>query len=155
MITLQINGQKYQIDVDPEMPLLWAIRDSIGLTGTKFGCGIGSCGCCKVLIDNTAVYSCLTPVSNAVGKEIITIEGTLENLQLLQKSWSEFNVPQCGFCQPGQLITATSLLNSNENPSDTDIDDAMTGNICRCGTYQRIKKAIHHTVELKNKANHE
>lgn len=155
MITLQINGQKHQIDVDPEMPLLWAIRDIIGLTGTKFGCGIGACGACKVLVDDTATYSCLTPVSVVAGKEITTIEGTQENLQLLQKSWSEFNVPQCGFCQPGQLITATSLLNSNNNPTDTDIDDAMNGNICRCGTYQRIKKAIHHTVELKNKANHE
>tara|TARA_R110000868_G_scaffold36900_5_gene130525 strand:- start:5798 stop:6265 length:468 start_codon:yes stop_codon:yes gene_type:complete len=155
MITLQINGGKHQIDVDLEMPLLWAIRDIIGLTGTKFGCGIGACGSCKVLIDNTATFSCLTPVSAVTGKEITTIEGTQENLQLLQKSWSEYNVPQCGYCQPGQLITATSLLNSNENPTDKDIDDAMSGNICRCGTYQRIKKAIHHTVELKNKANHE
>jgi isoquinoline 1-oxidoreductase alpha subunit len=155
MIILQINGQKHKIDVDPEMPLLWALRDIIGLTGTKFGCGIGACGSCKVLVDNSATYSCLTPVSVVVGKEITTIEGTLENLQLLQKSWSEFNVPQCGYCQPGQLITATSLLNYNANPTETDIDDAMSGNICRCGTYQRIKKAILHTVELKNKNNHE
>lgn len=155
MITLQINGQKHQIDVDPEMPLLWAIRDIIGLTGTKFGCGIGACGSCKVLVDDTATFSCLTPVSVAEGKEITTIEGTQENLQLLQKSWSEFNVPQCGYCQPGQLITATSLLNANQNPTDKDIDDAMSGNICRCGTYQRIKKAIHHTVALKKNPNHE
>lgn len=155
MITLQINGQKHQIDVNPEMPLLWALRDIIGLTGTKFGCGIGACGSCKVLVENSATYSCLMPVSGVEGKEITTIEGTQENLQLLQKSWSDFNVPQCGYCQPGQLITATSLLNSNKNPTDSDIDDAMSGNICRCGTYQRIKKAIHHTVELKNKANHE
>lgn len=149
MTTLLINKKKYTIDVDPEMPLLWAIRDTIGLTGTKFGCGIGACGACKVLVDNVATYSCLTPVSMVVGKNITTIEGTAENLQLLQKSWEEFNVPQCGYCQPGQLITATSLLNSNKNPSDTDIDDAMSGNICRCGTYQRIKNAIKHTVELK------
>jgi isoquinoline 1-oxidoreductase subunit alpha len=149
MTTLQINGKKYKIDVDPEMPLLWAIRDIIGLTGTKFGCGIGSCGACKVLVDNTAVYSCLTSVTQVHGKNITTIEGTTENLQLLQKSWAEFNVPQCGYCQPGQLITATSLLNTIENPTDTDIDEAMSGNICRCGTYQRIKNAIHHTVELK------
>lgn len=155
MITLQINGQKHQIDVDPEMPLLWAIRDIIGLTGTKFGCGIGACGSCKVLVDDTATFSCLTPVSVAEGKDITTIEGTQENLQLLQKSWSEFNVPQCGYCQPGQLITATSLLNANENPTDKDIDDAMSGNICRCGTYQRIKKAIHHTVALKKNPNYE
>jgi isoquinoline 1-oxidoreductase subunit alpha len=149
MTTLQINGKKYKIDVDPEMPLLWAIRDIIGLTGTKFGCGIGSCGACKILVDNIAVYSCLTSVTQAHGKKITTIEGTTENLQLLQKSWAEFNVPQCGYCQPGQLITATSLLNTIENPTDTDIDEAMSGNICRCGTYQRIKSAIHHTVELK------
>jgi isoquinoline 1-oxidoreductase alpha subunit len=150
MINLLINKKKYKLDIAPEMPLLWAIRDIIGLTGTKFGCGIGSCGACKVLIDNTATYSCLTPVSQAQGKEIITIEGTTENLQLLQKSWEEFNVPQCGYCQPGQLITATSLLNENKNPSSTEIDDAMSGNICRCGTYQRIKNAINHTIELKN-----
>ena len=149
MITLKINGKKHKLDVDPEMPLLWAIRDIIGLTGTKFGCGIGSCGACKVLSDNSAIYSCLTPVKSVTGKELITIEGTTENLQLLQKSWEEFNVPQCGYCQPGQLITATSLLNSNKNPSDSEIYDAMSGNICRCGTYQRIKKAIHHTVEQK------
>lgn len=152
MITLLINEKKYKIDVDPEMPLLWAIRDIIGLTGTKFGCGIGSCGSCKVLIDNSDVFSCLTPVSEAVGKNILTIEGISENLQLLQKSWSDLNVPQCGYCQPGQLITATSLLNANENPTDTDIEEAMSDNICRCGTYQRIKDAIHHTVELKKQS---
>lgn len=152
MITLLINEKKYKIDVDPEMPLLWAIRDIIGLTGTKFGCGIGSCGSCKVLIDNADVFSCLTPVSEAVGKNILTIEGISENLQLLQKSWSDLNVPQCGYCQPGQLITATSLLNANENPTDTDIEEAMSDNICRCGTYQRIKDAIHHTVELKKQS---
>ena len=133
------------------MPLLWAIRDIVGLTGTKFGCGIGSCGACKVLVDNDAIYSCLTPVSQVEGKNITTIEGTSENLQLLQKSWAEFNVPQCGYCQPGQLIAATALLNQNGNPTESDIDDAMSGNICRCGTYQRIKKAINHTVEQKNK----
>lgn len=150
MVDLIINNSKYKLDVNPEMPLLWAIRDIIGLTGTKFGCGIGSCGACKVLIEDTAAYSCLTTVEQAQGKKIITIEGTTENLQLLQKSWEAFNVPQCGYCQPGQLITATSLLNENKNPSSTEIDDAMTGNICRCGTYQRIKNAINYTIELKN-----
>lgn len=151
MISFQINNKKYQLDVAQDMPLLWAIRDIVGLTGTKFGCGIGSCGACKVLVDNDAIYSCLTPVSQVEGKNITTIEGTSENLQLLQKSWAEFNVPQCGYCQPGQLIAATALLNQNGNPTESDIDDAMSGNICRCGTYQRIKKAINHTVEQKNK----
>lgn len=149
MISFQINKKKYQLDVALDMPLLWAIRDIIGLTGTKYGCGIGSCGACKVLVDNDAIYSCLTPVSQVEGKNITTIEGTSENLQLLQKSWAEFNVPQCGYCQPGQLIAATALLNQNNNPTESDIDDAMSGNICRCGTYQRIKNAINHTVEQK------
>ena len=149
MVTLDINGKKYNLDVAPEMPLLWAIRDIIGLTGTKFGCGIGACGACKILINNEATYSCLTPVSDAKGKKIITIEGKNPNLQLLQEAWAEYNVPQCGYCQPGQLITATSLLNSNPSPSEAEIDDAMSGNLCRCGTYQRIKNAINHTVELK------
>ena len=149
MVTLDINGKKYNLDVAPETPLLWAIRDIIGLTGTKFGCGIGACGACKILINNEATYSCLTPVSDAKGKKIITIEGKNPNLQLLQEAWAEYNVPQCGYCQPGQLITATSLLNSNPSPSETEIDDAMSGNLCRCGTYQRIKNAINHTVELK------
>jgi isoquinoline 1-oxidoreductase alpha subunit len=149
MITLNINGEKHTIDVAPDMPLLWAIRDIIGLTGTKFGCGIGVCGSCKVLMDNSPVQSCMIPVSMADGKNIFTIEGSTENLQLLQDSWIELNVPQCGFCQPGQLIAASTLLDKNENPTDKDIDEAMIGNICRCGTYQRIKQAINRTVELK------
>ncbi|MFK5958149.1 MAG: (2Fe-2S)-binding protein [Lutibacter sp.] len=150
MITLRINGEKHTINVAPDMPLLWAIRDIIGLTGTKYGCGIGVCGSCKVLMDNSPVQSCMIPVSAAEGKDILTIEGEFENLQLLQKSWVELNVAQCGFCQPGQLIAAAALLNKNDNPTEKDIDEAMIGNICRCGTYQRIKKAIHRTVELKN-----
>jgi len=149
MITLRINGEKHKIDVAPDMPLLWAIRDIIGLTGTKYGCGQGLCGSCKVLLDNSPVQSCIIPVSMAVGKNILTIEGSSENLQLLQESWMELNVPQCGFCQPGQLIAATALLDKNDNPSDQEIDEAMIGNICRCGVYQRIKKAINRTVELK------
>lgn len=149
MITLRINGEKHEIDVSSEMPLLWAIRDIIGLTGTKYGCGKGLCGSCKVLLDNSPVQSCIIPVSAAEGKEILTIEGKSKNLQLLQQSWIDLNVPQCGFCQPGQLIAATALLDKNDNPNDTEIDEAMIGNICRCGTYQRIKKAIHKTVELK------
>jgi len=152
MITLQINGKSHSIDVDPEMPLLWAIRDIIGLTGTKYGCGIGVCGSCKVLLDNSPLQSCMIPVSAAEGKNIITIEGKSKNLQLLQESWMELNVPQCGFCQPGQLIAATALLDKNPNPTDTEIDEAMVGNICRCGTYQRIKNAINRTVNM-NKQN--
>ena len=150
MTTLRINGENHTIDVPLDMPLLWAIRDIIGLTGTKFGCGKGLCGSCKILLDGSAVQSCQIPVSMAEGKEILTIEGESENLQLLQKSWVEENVAQCGFCQPGQLIAATSLLDKNENPTDTEIENAMIGNICRCGTYERIKKAIHKTVEFKN-----
>ncbi|WP_456461331.1 (2Fe-2S)-binding protein [Lutibacter sp.] len=150
MVTLRINGEKHTIDVAPDMPLLWAIRDIVGLTGTKYGCGKGLCGSCKVMLDNSPVQSCVIPVSAAVGKNILTIEGASKNLQLLQESWVTLNVPQCGFCQPGQLIAATALLDKNENPTDKDIEEAMIGNICRCGTYQRIKKAIHKTVELKN-----
>jgi isoquinoline 1-oxidoreductase alpha subunit len=150
MITLRINGEKHTIDVAPDMPLLWAIRDIIGLTGTKYGCGIGLCGSCKVLLDSSPVQSCMIPVSAAEGKSIITIEGKSDNLQLLQQSWVALNVAQCGFCQPGQLIAAAALLDKNENPTDKDITEAMIGNICRCGTYQRIKKAIYRTVELKN-----
>ncbi|REE82889.1 isoquinoline 1-oxidoreductase alpha subunit [Lutibacter oceani] len=152
MITLRINGKKHDIDVEPDMPLLWAIRDVVGLTGTKYGCGKGLCGSCKVLLDNSPVQSCLIPVSIAEEKNILTIEGESENLQLLQESWIEENVPQCGFCQPGQLIAATALLDKNENPTDDDINEAMIGNICRCGTYQRIKKAINRTVELKKQS---
>jgi isoquinoline 1-oxidoreductase alpha subunit len=132
------------------MPLLWAIRDIIGLTGTKYGCGKGLCGSCKVLLDNSPVQSCLIPVSEAEGKSILTIEGKSKNLQLLQDSWMELNVPQCGFCQSGQLIAATALLDKVENPTDKEIEEAMAGNLCRCGTYQRIKNAIHKTVALKN-----
>lgn len=152
MITLKINGKKHEVDVDPTMPLLWVIRDIIGYTGTKFGCGKGLCGACMVLMDGNAVNSCQMPVSAMQGKEIVTIEGETENLQLLQKSWAEFNVPQCGFCQSGQLITATSMLNNNPNPSDAEINGNMSRNICRCGTYSRIKGAINHCVEQKNKS---
>jgi len=150
MITLRINGEKHTINVAPDMPLLWAIRDIIELTGTKYSCGIGVCGSCKVLMDNSPVQSCMIPVSAAEGKDILTIEGKSNNLQLLQQSWVALNVAQCGFCQPGQLIAATALLNKNNNPSNKDIHEAMIGNICRCGTYQRIKDAIHKTVALKN-----
>lgn len=151
MITLKINGKEHQVDVDPSMPLLWVIRDIIGFTGTKFGCGKGLCGACMVLMDGNAVNSCQMPVSAMQGREIITIEGETENLQALQKSWAELNVPQCGFCQSGQLITATSMLNNNPHPSEEEINGNMSRNICRCGTYTRIKGAIKHCVEQQNK----
>lgn len=151
MKTLTINGKDHQIEALDEMPLLWAIRDIIGLTGTKYGCGVSQCGACSVLIDGEVVRSCSLPVSYGIGTKITTIEGDTETLNYLRKAWEELNVPQCGYCQSGQLIAATSLLNSNPNPTDEAIDEAMSGNICRCGTYPRIRKAIHKAVQLKNK----
>lgn len=148
--TLVINGKSYTVEVQEDMPLLWAIRDIVGLTGTKFGCGVGQCGACSVLIDGQLVKSCSMPVSYGIDKEIFTIEGSSENLEFLREAWHDGNVPQCGYCQSGQLIAATSLLDSTENPTDEDIDKAMSGNICRCGTYTRIRKAIHKAVALKN-----
>ena len=140
----------HAVQVQEDMPLLWAIRDIVGLTGTKFGCGVSQCGACAVLIDGKLTKSCIVPVSYAVEKEIFTIEGSSENLEFLRQAWTDGNVPQCGYCQSGQLIAATSLLDSIEKPTDKDIDEAMSANICRCGTYTRIKKAIHTAVQLKN-----
>jgi isoquinoline 1-oxidoreductase alpha subunit len=142
MTTLNINGEEHQVSLDSDMPLLWAIRDLVGYTGTKYGCGKGLCGACMVLIDGNAVNSCQLKAIDAEGLEIITIEGTDPELKRLQESWKQNNVPQCGFCQPGQLITAASLLKRNPKPSEEDIDQNMSRNICRCGTYQRIKNAI-------------
>ena len=147
MVHLSVNGKNYEIDVAPEMPILWAIRDIIGLTGTKYGCGTGICGSCSVLLNGSSIRSCITPVSVAIGKEITTIEGVEDINKNLLDAWREFNVPQCGYCQPGQLVSALALLNKNPNPSDDDIDTAMSGNICRCGTYTRIRKAIHRAAE--------
>ena len=149
-INLSINGKSHAVQVQEDMPLLWAIRDIVGLTGTKFGCGVSQCGACSVLINGKLTKSCSVPVSDAVEKEIFTIEGNSENLEFLRQAWTDGNVPQCGYCQSGQLIAATSLLDSVENPTDKDIDKAMSANICRCGTYTRIKKAIHTAVKLKN-----
>jgi isoquinoline 1-oxidoreductase alpha subunit len=149
-INLSINGKSHAVQVQEDMPLLWAIRDIVGLTGTKFGCGVSQCGACSVLINGKLTKSCSVPVSDAVEKEIFTIEGSSENLEFLRQAWTDGNVPQCGYCQSGQLISATSLLDSVENPTDKDIDKAMSANICRCGTYTRIKKAIHTAVKLKN-----
>lgn len=150
MQTLTINGKDFQVDVPEEMPLLWAIRDFVGLTGTKFGCGVAQCGACSIMIDGVVVRGCITPVSQAKGRQITTIEGSSSNLEYLRKAWEEINVPQCGYCQSGQLISATALLDANEAPTDEDIDNAMSGNICRCGTYVRIRKAIHKAVEMRN-----
>ena len=149
-INLSINGKAHTLAVQEDMPLLWAIRDIVGLTGTKFGCGVSQCGACSVLINGKLTKSCSVPVTAAVDKEIFTIEGSSKNLEFLRQAWTDGNVPQCGYCQSGQLIAATSLLDSIEKPSDKEIDEAMSANICRCGTYTRIKKAIHTAVKLKN-----
>jgi isoquinoline 1-oxidoreductase alpha subunit len=149
MIELKINGQLQKLDVAEEMPLLWALRDVAKLTGSKYGCGKGLCGACTVHIDGQASRSCITPVSYAKGKEITTIEGLSEKGDhVLQKAWEKFNVAQCGYCQTGQLMSASSLLAKNTSPTDSEIDQAMAGNICRCGTYPRIRQAIHHAANL-------
>jgi isoquinoline 1-oxidoreductase alpha subunit len=143
MITLNVNGRDHQFDGDREMPLLWYLRDVQGLTGTKFGCGLALCGACTVHIDGTAVRSCQTQVGDAVGKKVTTIEGLSANgSHPVQVAWRELNVAQCGYCQPGQIMQAASLLKETKNPTDADIDSAMAGNICRCGTYPRIREAI-------------
>jgi len=143
MIELSINGQSHSLDVDPAMPLLWAIRDAIGLTGTKYGCGISQCGACTVHIDGKAVRSCVTPVSAAQGKAITTIEGLNTKVgKAVQQAWEKLDVVQCGYCQSGQIMSAVDLLSQNPQPSDIDIDNAMNGNICRCNTYVRIRAAI-------------
>jgi len=149
MQTLSINGTSYTVDAPDDMPLLWAIRDLAGLTGTKFGCGVAQCGACSVMVDGVLVKSCSTPVTTAIGKEITTIENTTPNMVFVRQAWKGLNVPQCGYCQSGQIIAATALLDAKETPTDEDIDTAMSGNICRCGTYVRIKKAIHEAVELR------
>ena len=146
---LNVNGLSYTVDVEPETPLLWVIRDNIGLMGTKYGCGIAKCGACTVHIDGRKAFSCTTKVSAAVGKEIKTIEGLSEdNSHPLQIAWIEEDVPQCGYCQSGQIMAAAALLEQHPNPSDNNIDMVMSDNICRCGTYSRIRKAIHRAAEI-------
>jgi isoquinoline 1-oxidoreductase alpha subunit len=143
MIELKINGSKKQFDGDPDMPLLWYLRDGLEMTGTKFGCGIGQCGACTVMVNGQATRSCQTQMKSAAGKDITTIEGLAAAMgDKLQKAWRDVNVPQCGYCQAGQMMQAASLLKRKSKPSDADIDSAMQGNICRCGTYGRIRKAI-------------
>ncbi len=152
MITLNINKKIYNVDVDPNMPLLWVLRDVIGLVGTKYGCGVAQCGACVVHLNGEAVRSCVTKVSRADSQKVVTIEGLSENNDHpLQKAWIEVDVPQCGYCQSGQLMSAAVLLRENPNPTDQDIDDAMAGNLCRCGTYLRIRKAIHLAAEIQRK----
>jgi len=143
MISLTINGKLHKVDVAPDTPLLWVLRDTIGLTGTKYGCGIAQCGTCTVHMNGAPVRSCMTPVSAAAGQKIVTIEGLSSKVGLaVQASWEKLEVVQCGFCQSGQIMSAVALLNSNRKPSDSDIDTAMAGNLCRCATYQRIRAAI-------------
>jgi isoquinoline 1-oxidoreductase subunit alpha len=152
MIQLIINQKQYNIDVPPEMPLLWAIRDVIGLTGTKYGCGMAQCGACTIHLDGEAVRSCVTPVSRAVNKNVTTIEGlSTNNSHPVQVAWLEADAPQCGYCQSGQIMSAVALLKETPHPTDQDIDEAMSGNICRCFTYIRIRKAIHLAAQLQKK----
>jgi len=145
MTKLSINGKMIEVDLDPSTPVLWALRDALGMTGTKFGCGVAACGACTVHINGVPTRSCMTPISAAVGQKITTIEGVANSRvgKAVQAAWVAHDVAQCGYCQSGQIMSATALLESNQNPSDTDIDVAMAGNICRCGTYQRIRAAIH------------
>ena len=148
---LLVNGQAHEVAAAPEMPLLWALRDLVGLTGTKFGCGQALCGACMVHLDGVPVPSCSTPVSAAADKQITTIEGLAKDGQdhPVQQAWAELNVPQCGYCQAGQLMAAAALLESQPNPSDADIDAAMARNLCRCGTYVRIRQAVHRAAEIR------
>lgn len=144
MLTLNINGRDVQVDADPSTPVLWALRDHLNMTGTKFGCGAALCGACTVHINGQATRACVTPISAVVGQKLTTIEAMESDKvgKVVQEAWVKHDVPQCGYCQSGQIMSATALLKTNRNPSDADIDAAMSGNICRCGTYQRIRAAI-------------
>ncbi len=149
--SLKINGTEQQLEADPAMPLLWVLRDMLGMVGTKFGCGIGQCGACTIHVDGQPMRACSIPASALVGRDITTIEGLASdtNLTALQQAWIDLDVPQCGYCQSGQLMSAAALLESKPNPSDDDIDAAMAGNYCRCGTYVRIRQAIHQAAASK------
>jgi isoquinoline 1-oxidoreductase alpha subunit len=150
VITLIVNGKTRRVDAPPEIPLLWAIRENLALTGTKFGCGIAQCGACTVHVDGQPVRSCITPAGSVTGRKITTIEGlSAKSDHPVQKAWIELDVPQCGFCQSGQIMAAAALLARKANPTDGDIDAAMGGNICRCGTYQRIRAGIHRAAQIK------
>ncbi len=150
MMKLNINGEIHSLDADPEMPILWALRDILKLKGSKFGCGKGLCGACTIHLNGQAIRSCVTPLAAAEGSELTTIEGlSADGSHPVQQAWLEHNVPQCGYCQSGQIMSASALLAYNAAPSDTDIDTAMAGNICRCGTYPRIRSAIKRAVEIQ------
>jgi isoquinoline 1-oxidoreductase alpha subunit len=147
---LTVNGVEREVNAPSDMPLLWALRDLLGLTGTKFGCGIAQCGACTVHLDGTPRRSCVTPISAAAGKKITTIEGlSPDGSHPVQRAWTELDVVQCGYCQSGQIMSAAALLAAKSDPTDADIDTAMSGNICRCGTYQRIRSAVHRAAELR------
>jgi isoquinoline 1-oxidoreductase subunit alpha len=149
-VRFTLNGKPQTVDTPPAMPLLWVLRDTLGLTGTKFGCGMALCGACTVHIDGQPVRACVTPVSSVASKRVTTIEGlSPERAHPIQRAWIEEDVPQCGYCQSGQIMTAAALLAKTANPTDADIDEAMRNNICRCGTYQQIRKAVHLAAELK------
>ena len=152
MISLTVNGKAYKVDVAPDAPLLWVLRDTLGLTGTKYGCGIALCGACTVHVNGEPVRSCSTPISQVAGKKVTTIEGlSRDSSHPLQKAWIAEEAPQCGYCQSGQIMSAAALLTKNKSPSDADIDKAMSGNVCRCGTYNRIRKAIHTASAMMGK----
>ena len=149
MVSLTINGATHNVDADDDTPLLWVLRDHLALTGTKYGCGMALCGACTVHVDGAAVRSCVLPLAALKGRSVTTIEGvSKDRSHAVQRAWIELDVPQCGYCQSGQIMSAVALLRAHPNPSDADIDDALAGNICRCGTYVRIRKAIHRAAEL-------
>ena len=151
--TLTVNGDAHEVDAPPDMPLLWVLRDLIGLTGTKYGCGIAECGACTVHLDGEAVRSCITPVSAVESREVTTVEGlSADGSHPVQQAWLEEEVPQCGYCQPGQVMSAAALLGETPEPTDEEIDSAMGGNLCRCGTYGRIRKAIHRAASAETTA---
>ncbi len=146
---LKVNGQDYEVKSEPDTPLLWVLRDELELTGTKFGCGMAQCGACTVHLNGNAIRSCVTPVKNADDQEVVTIEGlSPQSAHPVQSAWLEFDVPQCGYCQSGQIMQAAALLAKTPNPTDAEIDASMSGNICRCGTYQRVRDAIHRAAAL-------
>ncbi|MFI5185237.1 MAG: (2Fe-2S)-binding protein [Chitinophagales bacterium] len=150
--SLNVNNKQYTVEAEPDMPLLWVLRDLLDLTGTKYGCGVASCGACTVMMDGNAVFSCQRPVGACVNKKIITIEGLSDDgTHPVQKAWQKIGVPQCGYCQPGQMMAAASMLGKNRKPTDEMINEVMSGNLCRCGTYHRIKEAIHEAVKELNK----
>jgi isoquinoline 1-oxidoreductase alpha subunit len=150
MVAIKVNGKRHDVDVDPDTPLLWVLRDTLGLTGTKYGCGIAQCGACTVHLDGVTTRSCITPVSSVEGQQVTTIEGIAgaDGLHPVQQAWLEEDVVQCGYCQSGQIMTAVELLASTKEPTDEQIDDAVSGNICRCGTYGRIKCAVQRAAKL-------